>query len=269
MMRSTALVGVAVALTATLLYAHDLFIKLDQYFLATNSRVTIPILNGTFAKSENWITPDRVLDISLVSPLARRHLDTQGWAPSADSLTTLLTIRTGVSGTYVLGIATRPSELDLSAEDFNEYLEHDGIPDVLEARRRAGELGKAVRERYAKHVKAVFQVGERRSDGFQAVLGYPAEIEPLSNPYDLRPGGELRVRCLVHGVPVANQLVIAGGEGAGGAVPERATRTDAEGVASFTLDATGKWYVKFINMVPGGDGVDYVSEWATLTFALR
>lgn len=269
MTRSLVLGSVAVALTATLLYAHDLFIKLDSYFVEPNSRVTIPILNGTFAKSENWIAPDRVVDVSLVTPLSHRRLGTVGWAPTADSLTTLLTVSTDVTGTYVLGVATRPRELDLSAADFNAYLEHDGIPDVLETRRRSGELDRAARERYAKHVKAVFQVGERRSNEFTTVLGYPAEIVPLSNPYQLASGDELRVRCLVHGEPVANQLVIAGGEGEGGPIPERATRTDADGVARFTIHSAGKWYVKFINMVPGDGGVDYVSEWATLTFALN
>ena len=108
-------------------------------------------------------------------------MENKAWVPHGDS--TLLTIETGAAGTYVVGASIRHSEIDLQAADFNEYLEHDGIPDVLEARHRDNELGKDVRERYSKHVKAVFQVGDARTDDFSAILGYPAEIVPLNNPY--------------------------------------------------------------------------------------
>ena len=47
-------------------------------------------------------------------------------------------------------------------------------------------------------------------------------------------------------------------------------RTDADGVARFVLDSPGKWYVKFINMVPvSAPDLDYESKWATLTFQIR
>jgi hypothetical protein len=260
----------ATAVTASLLYAHELFIKLDSYFLPPNATATVRVLNGTFAKSENWLTRDRLADISAASEGNRSRLDTTRWGPSSDSLTSLLTWSTGEPATYVLGVSTKARELHLEAKDFNQYLASEGIPDVLEARKRDGEMDQPARERYSKHVKAVVQVGDRRTGGFDLVLGYPAEIVPLSNPYGLSVGSELRVRCLVDGRPVANQLVIAGGEGATGPIAERSTRTDQDGVAAIRLDAAGKWYVKFINMVKAERGnVDYVSKWATLTFELR
>lgn len=258
---------VMLGVLASVLYAHDLFIKLDSYFVAANSRVRIAVLNGTFATSENAIAADRVRDLSVVSGGQRHQMSTTLWRASGD--TTFLALQTGEPGTYVVGASTKPRELALSAEDFNEYLEHDGIPDVLEARRRDGELARDVVERYHKHVKAVFQVGGRRTGDYEAALGYPAEIVPLQNPYDLHAGGELRVRCLVDGEPLANQLVILGGEGGDG-IEERQSRTDVGGVVSFVLDRPGKWYVKFIHMVPVAEAeVQYESKWATLTFEIR
>ncbi len=254
--------------SASLLYAHDMFMKLDTYFLAPRQEVRIPILNGTFVSSEDSIAPDRVVDISLVSGGHRLHIENTAWVPHGDS--TLLTIETGAAGTYVVGASTRHSEIDLEAADFNEYLEHDGIPDVLEARHRDNELGKDVRERYSKHVKAVFQVGDARTDDFSAILGYPAEIVPLNNPYRLQVGGELVVRCLVDGVPVAGQYIVAGGQGWDGLIEERGTRTDEGGVARFIIDAPGRWYLQFINMSEHADpAIDYESKWATLTFEIR
>src|SRR2546422_10080769 len=129
---------------------------------------------------------------------------------------------------------------------------------------------KGARERYSKHVKAVFQVGRDRSDGFNVTLGYPAEIVPLDNPYGMDRGAALRVRCLMDGRPVANQTVLWGGEQGGQTPPHRSTRTGPDGVAEVTLDAPGRWYVKFVHMTRATErGLDYESKWATLTFEIR
>ncbi len=263
-------VSLLVGVTA-LLNAHDLFIKLDSYFLQPHSRVTIPILNGSFVLSENAIMRDRVTDISVVSAAGRIRIDTTQWAgDTAHADTTFLTIETGAPGTYIIGASTRPRDLGLAAAEFNDYLEHDGVPDVLEARRRDGELDKDVRERYSKHVKAVLQVGTRRNAFYLTPLGYPAEIVPLVNPYDLNAGDELAVLCLVHGQPVADQLVILGGEQGGDLVAEVRKRTDRAGVVRFVIGSPGRWYVEFISMQPSHeDDVDYESNWATLAFEMR
>lgn len=253
---------------SSLLYAHDLFIKMDSYFVAPNTAIRIPVLNGTFAASEGSVTPDRVLDISLVGPAGRQRLEKTAWTVG-DNIS-FLDIRTGATGTYVVGASTKTNEIGMSGEDFNNYLEHDGIPDVLSARKRAGELDKEVWERYAKHVKAVFQVGDRRTDGFDVQFGYPAEIVLLNNPYELTAGDELRVRCLVDGKPVVDQHVVVGGEHQGTPIPAVAARTDAHGEISFRLSGPGKWYVQFINMIESDDPeIDYRSKWATITFEIR
>jgi len=261
------LTAILFLLVASVALAHDLFLKLDTYFLEPHARVRIPVLNGTFTKSENFVAPARIADITLVSPKGRTKLQpSAAWGPGPDSAS-LLSVELGDAGTYVVGASTRPRELELTAEQFNSYLQEDGLPDVLEARRRDKELDRGARERYSKHVKAVFQVGEARSDGFGVVLGYAAEIVPLENPYTLGAGVTLRLRCLVDGRPVANQTVLWGGPGGGA---ERSTRTDSLGVAQVTLDAAGRWYVKFIHMVRATEpGLDYESKWATLTLEVR
>lgn len=251
--------------SASALVAHDLFLKLDSYFLEPHSNASVALLNGTFSTSESPVGRNRVIDISVISPTGRSRVDTT--ALTAEGKLSRLEIQTGVPGTYVAGVSLRERVLGLAAADFNSYLEHDGIPDVLEARRRDGELYLDVRERYSKHVKAIFQVGGQRTAQYETVLGYPAEIVPLRNPYSITPGSELRVRCLVNGKAVAHQLVIAGGENADGTFEEVMARTDEDGVARFRIPAAGKWYVKFIHMAVADDSeADYESTWATLTF---
>lgn len=257
-----------IALVSSTLLAHDLFLRLASYFVEPGAAIEILVLNGSFAQSENAVTADRVFDISLVTPAMTERLDTTAWRVRGDS--TWLGLRVGEAGTYVVGAAILPREITLEAEDFNSYLEHDGIPDILALRAERGELDRPATERYSKHVKAVFQVGTERSAGFSTVLGYPAEIVPLTNPYELSVGSELRVRCLVDRHPVGDQTVVWGGEGPDGPLPERRARTDQDGVASVMIDVPGKWYVKFINMVAAHEpDLDYVSRWATLTFEAR
>lgn len=285
-MKSRILTALALLVgSTTLAYGHDLFVKMNDYFVEPNSTITIPVLNGLFDVSSNAIMANRLLDISVVSPAGRRHIDTTQWSgDTALADTTYLTLETQSPGTYLIGASTKVNGIALVGADFNDYLESDGIPDVLRARRINDELDKDVVERYEKHIKAVFQVGDRpdapktwwqfwKDDtelAYLTQLGYPAEIIPMVNPYLLEVGDEFQARVLVDGLPVANQYVVAGGEGSGGLFPKKNTRSDAEGLVTFVMDEPGKWYLEFINMVPTTeDGADYHSKWATLTFAIR
>jgi uncharacterized GH25 family protein len=250
--------------------AHDMFVKPARFFVEENAEVLVRVINGTFSTSENAIARDRVRDLSVVSPDGRVQLDTAEWDARGDTST--FRVRTGRAGTYVVGASTTPSMIALAAKDFNSYLRADGIPDVLDARRGAGELDRPARERYSKHVKALVQVGGTPSDGVSTELGYPAELVPLDNPYRLGPAGTLRVRTVVDGMPVGNQYVLYGGRTpAGGRIAQRNVRSDRDGIAPIPLRERGTWYVKFIHMarVEGDTAVDYESKWATLTFQVR
>ncbi|MGH9890947.1 MAG: DUF4198 domain-containing protein, partial [bacterium] len=185
-MKRPLLVSVLLLATAGTLAAHDLFLKLDSYFVAPGARLVVRVLNGTFSASEGAVVNDRLRDLVLVTPDGVRRLDMGTWVARGD--TSVLTATTGESGTYVIGASLRPRELKLEAKDFNAYLIEDGLPDVLAARRKAVELDRPARERYSKHVKALVQVGHRRTNGYQTAFGYPAELIPLDNPYALRPG---------------------------------------------------------------------------------
>ncbi len=92
------LLGVAaLAIAATWALAHDMFLKPSDYFPATESESLVRLLNGTFSVSENAITRDRLLDVSIVSPSGRVRLDTTAWTAAGD--TSSFTLRTGGPGT--------------------------------------------------------------------------------------------------------------------------------------------------------------------------
>jgi hypothetical protein len=276
-----AALSVAVVATAR---AHTMFLKLESYFLEPNSTAEVSLLNGDFDISENPITRDRMADVSVVGPQGVVHPPTSAWRDTAafhwnpDSLdTSVLRFETKGAGTYLLGVSTTATVFELTAQEFNDYLVHDGIIDVTADREASGKMGNAAVERYSKHVKALIQVGDARTDEFSHELGYPAEFMPLQNPYELSVGDELQVRFLRAGKPVANQLVYANHEynhahdDAGGHVESVTTRTNSDGVATIPLSAGGRWYVRTIHMVETTSeaDVDYESNWATLTFEIR
>jgi uncharacterized GH25 family protein len=249
--------------------AHDLFLKLDAYFLQPNSKATVRLMNGTFQSSDGKVARDRVRDVTVVTP-DHKIVHPESSAFRDEGEVTLLDLETSGAGTYLVGLSTKPKEIDLKAADFNDYLKHDGIPDILDRRAKRGEMGKDVRERYSKHVKALLQVGDARTDSFKIPLNYPLEIIPQQNPYSLKVGETLEVQCLKDGKPIDNQFVIAGFESGSRMSPEVHMRTDKNGKARFNLKSAGKWYVKLIHMEPLEDpNLNYESKWATLTFELR
>ena len=201
---------VVALLLLLVLSGHDMYFKLDTYFLAPNTDATILLFNGTFEKSDNVISRDRMIDVSLVGNGNRIAADSAQWTEQGE--TTLLNFKTAETGTWVAGVSTAPRIIEMSAEDFNNYLQHDGVLDMLEWRKQNNAMDQNAVEKYAKHVKTIFQVGDKLSDDWQTVLGYPIEFVPLSNPYDLHAGHDMQVQLLLKGKPLANQLVYIGSE---------------------------------------------------------
>jgi hypothetical protein len=285
---------VLLLLAFVLLTSHDMFLKLDDYFLSPNTPAAIILFNGTFERSENAISRDRMLDVSLLGNGQRFAMAPGQWSEKDSA--TILNFTTGEAGTWVAGVSTAARTIEMSAEDFNGYLEHDGVLDMLEWRGENSQLETDAIEKYSKHVKTIFQVGEAKTDDWQTELGYPIEFIPLENPYDLHPGHTLSVRLLWQGTPLVNQLVYLGfqpfgaadekghshsedadhshGDGADAATDHshagiKTLTTDADGVVSFNITAKGVWYLRTIYMtLSDAPGLTHESNWATLTFGI-
>lgn len=269
-MRARSLVPLLLLAVPAVALAHDLFLKLESFFVQPNRPARIMVFNGTFTTSENAIVRGRVFDLSVAGPAGRAPLDSSAFVVTGTR--SRITAPVGGPGTYVVGLSTKPNEIDLTGAEFKGYLEEEGLDDVVESRRREGTLDQKVRERYAKHVKTIFRAGAAGGEAWSIVFGYPAEIVPLADPYRLRRGDTLRVRLLLGGAPAPEGTVLlAGGRNpAGGRLAVQKVRAGADGTAAIVLGSAGAWYVKFIHMTKASEtGLDYVSQWATLTFGLR
>ena len=129
----------ALALTAVVAVAHDMFLKPAQYFVAPNTTIPAVLLNGTFDQSMNSINRARLMDISIVGPAGRTRLDTAAWNPTGD--TSRVSFKAGAAGTDVLGVSTKPNAIEMDGKDFNGYLKEDGLPDELARPRKERGIG--------------------------------------------------------------------------------------------------------------------------------
>ncbi|MEN8787996.1 MAG: DUF4198 domain-containing protein, partial [Flavobacteriaceae bacterium] len=251
---------------AVLFSSHELFLKTDSYFLDARQTAELYLYNGTFNKSENTITRDRILKAGVkgpgydYSPQAADYYD-------KDKIT-YLRFTTGDEGTYVAGISTAARNLDLTSDEFQEYLEHEGLDRMVREREGKGLSNQDVTEKYSKHVKAILQVGENTTEEFSEELGYPIEFVPLQNPYELSVGDMIDFKLIYKGKALANSVVHFGTDTQEGQPTKvNASITDEDGEFSFELTRSGHWYVGAIHMVESDEaGIDYESNWATITF---
>lgn len=249
--------------------AHDLFLKPDSFFAKINQKISISVMNGTFQDSEGAVNFSRLTDVSVVSPADVRTNPKEADFTKSET-TSFLNFTPSEGGNYVVGLSTAWRENSLPAKEFNEYLTLEGIPDILENRKRDKELDVDGKYRYSKYVKTILQVGDKQTDNYKTNLGYAVEMIPQANPYKLRKGSTIEIACLKDGKPLTGQTVLTGSESEGKLAAEKSIRSDEKGIIKIKLDRAGKWYAKFINMVKVDDPkLNYESKWATLTFEIR
>jgi len=260
------LTGIALFLV---LSSHELFLKADDYFFEEGEKAELYLFNGTFDESDNIIATDRIINPVVLGPGYRYQPQFSDYYNKDD--VTFLKFTLGREGTYVAGISTRPRDIVLSGTDFSNYLEHEDLLHVLNARAKAGISDSSARESYAKHVKALLQVGDAPSEHYASELGYPIEFIPLKNPYTLRTGAEMSFQLQLNGKPLKNQVVHVSHRSRGSVKGvEQTYTTNRKGQVSFAMNARGQWYAAAIYMEEGNvDRVDYVSQWATITWEVR
>ena len=110
-------------------FGHDLFFKLDSYFVKVNQKISISVMNGTFQKSEGAVTFARLTDMSVVSPSGAVSHPVEANLTKNET-TAFLNVTPTEAGNYIAGLSTMWRESALPAAEFNKYLPAEGIPDI-------------------------------------------------------------------------------------------------------------------------------------------
>jgi hypothetical protein len=219
-----------------------------------------------FPESLSAVTPDRVDGFWVLDGARDRHevtgAEVQGEFLRAE-------VQLAAPGVALAALSIKPRTLELSAAEFNDYLEHDGLPQILEQRRARDELGTRVRESYAKFAKAILTVGERGPrDLATRPVGLRLEIVPLRDPAVVGAGQGLPVQVLFETRPLEGVYVYALAAGAEGYVDGH--RTGEDGRAVVPIPSGGLMSLHCIRMRRHADPneADWESFFATVSFAV-
>jgi uncharacterized GH25 family protein len=178
-----------------------------------------------------------------------------------------ITYSSAESGLHVITYHALPERLTYdSFTDFVDFVEEEGLADVIQRHRARGLPDTGFVEGYSRNAKALVQVGPPDAGQSDRVVGLPLELIALENPYSAQK--PLAVRLLWQSEPVADAQVTLFHRPASGAVTRQIFRTDADGVASIPFTATGTYLLSAVHMDerPAESGEVWHSTWASLTF---
>ena len=254
----------AIASSGTSLAAHDLWIDPTTFspepgqIVGVRLRVGQDLVGDPVPRDPALINQFIVEDQSGRKPLVGRDgADPAGF------------LRAAAPGLLVVGYRSHPSNVQLTAEKFNQYLKEEGLDAVAATRARRNETGARAREIFSRCAKSLVLAGEAGEAQNDRLLGFTLELVAEKNPYAIRTGDDLPVRLTYENRPLAGALVVAINRQ--NPSEKLSARTDADGRVRLRLPRRGMWLVKAVHMVPApaGADADWVSFWASLTFEMR
>ncbi len=243
--------------------AHDLWLEPASFRPAVGSPLSVELRVGeNFEGRPLPRNPGRISRFSALGPDGETELVGIAGRRPAEYLTPRR------PGAHVIGFVSHRASLELEAGKFERYLAEEGLEHVLAFRTAQGMQDEPGREIYSRCAKAVVNADGQPGQGFQRRLGCFFELVPEWDPTLLNVGGELTVKAILRGRPLADVQVVAIPKDD----PDRAVRqrTAADGRAIFSIEFPRAWLIKAVHMEAGPDDspADWESWWATLTFSI-
>ncbi len=262
-------VMLAVLVVPGVLLAHDTWLVPSAYRPQPGAMVKLSVATSeAFPTSDGAAAADRIA--RFVVRTAAGDKGVTGYA--VDGMYLVGQAEAPQSGHMIAVAENKPRLIVLEPKDFNEYIGHEELKQVMEARAAAGATDTQGREKYRKITKAALCVGSKIDDAVYArPFGLWLEIMPERSPCGLRAGDALTVRVLFQGKPIAGVHVAAGYAGVTGHSYPQWIPTDKNGRATVKLDRAGAWFVRALHMIPleGDAEAQWQSSFSTLTFEVQ
>jgi uncharacterized GH25 family protein len=256
----------AVAIAATVAcapaMAHEFWLEPSQFTAVPGARVAVRLCVGDGYEAQSLRRDAGRIEEFVVTGFdgTRDVVGLDGSDPAGFA-------RFDSAGAHVIAYRSNRAYTEQSEDKFEAYLREDGL-EAISAMRAQQERREVVpvRESYSRYAKALVRSGDT---GFIADrrIGLPLELLAESNsPTTAADAGHATFQLLHQGRPLAGALVKA--MRLAGPDAELASRTDADGRASFALGQPGLWRISAVHMTRAPDGVDaeWDSLWASLTF---
>lgn len=264
-MKRVSRIAAIVILLPGLLLAHDTWLVPSSFHTAPGSKVRLRLATSeAFPTSDSPVGPGRIARFTMRTKSGTHAVE--GYSAEGNYL--IADVSVGEAGHAVFVAETKPRVLVLEAKEFNEYLRHEELKPILEARREKGQTDSPGRERYRKIAKTILCVGKTSDKRYKKPEGLWLEIVPEKSTCKLRAGDNLTVRVFFEGKPLEGAHLAAGYEGVTGHQYPIWVRTPKNGRVGITLDRPGPWFVRVLHMVPAKNDAeaDWQSAFSTLTF---
>ncbi|MBI1966749.1 MAG: DUF4198 domain-containing protein [Gemmatimonadetes bacterium] len=245
-------------LTAGLAAAHD-------FWLVSVGDELHGISGSRFPASQSAVAPERLVEAVAVSAAGRTPLTVIG----ARGTVLVLKADPSLGGALWAAVAIKPRRIDLTAAEFNDYIRHDGLPQIYAEREANAELDRPAVERYQKYAKALIVRGGAGSTASTPV-GHRFEIVPIADAAALRPGDSLQVEVRFEQHPMPGLTLNAGYDGQADSTHAFTALTDTAGRVQVPVTRAGLWYLRTIHMRRIAEPpFEWESFWASLTFTVR
>ncbi|MEW6363655.1 MAG: DUF4198 domain-containing protein [Acidobacteriota bacterium] len=242
--------------------AHDYWLEPETSQAQPNSQLPVRLFVGMdlTPEKEHPYETQRTESFTVMGPGALETKPVEGGKP-------FCTVPTAESGDIIVGLVRKLAHIELTAEQFNDYVTHEGLRYIYDIRTKNGTLNRPARENYTRYIKAIART--RTGDGriFTEPLGYRLEIVPMSDPLGLAAGAPLPIKVLFEGRPLAGATVFCYGKN-GTSVSKSSVTTGRDGTADAAISGPGLWSLRLIHMreCAGCKDADWESFWASLTF---
>jgi uncharacterized GH25 family protein len=172
-------------------------------------------------------------------------------------------------GTKLIAMQGKASFIQMNGTKFNQYLEEDGLDNIIEWRKKNGQDTVGAKEFYARYAKLIVQSGSLLDNTWKQVVGHRLEIIPDANPYSLKAGDYLGCKVLYEGKPSPHTMVKVWGH-VGNKIFLQNAYTENDGTVKFPISANGPWMISCVRMEKSKDPkADWESSWASLTFGIE
>jgi uncharacterized GH25 family protein len=152
---------------------------------------------------------------------------------------------------------------------FEENLRYEGLEARIDEHKKLGKPMTDISEIYTRYAKALVRVGG--GTGSDKAAGLPYELVAESDPYTHPAGKPFTVQFLQAGKPFAGALVKCWQRDKPDAIAPKPqeVRTDSTGRAACDISRPGEHMISTVHMEAAqpADQADWVSHWATLSFA--
>ena len=255
-----------VVLTADAL-AHEYWIEPAKFSIAKGEKTQVKLLLGDGLVKDVEERPFQADKTTVFSVFSRRQtLDLR--SRLADGATPLYEFTGAELGNYLFAMERTWSYITIEPDQFDAYLREDGMEYIIAEREKLGESKRPGRERYARFLKSLLQVGRKGDDTYKKRTGLTVELIPQANPYSKKVGDLISFQALLDNKPLAGYTVFADNRQTG----KKKLLTDKNGKFTFKLDAPGLWLTRLVFMrrckVDCGDA-DWESFWASFSFGIE